>query len=304
MELAIRRFLAAVLLCGLAGPVVAEERITLGWGRMFTNDALGDMKDRWRTGSYTLSRVRGPSWSGELPESFGEILEFRVRAEIITPESLTTAAPDDRRYAGVLTLGMHSHFQTAGLETSLGLDIAVTGRQSGISRMQDVLHDLLDMTRPRVAANQIGNGFHPTLVLETGRGFQIGRTTIRPFAEAQAGLETFVRGGLDLSFGTYGRGALMIREHTTGQRYRAVPGSPEPGLTFTLGGDVARVFDSELLPEGGAAVLDDTRERLRAGIAWQGDRSSVLFGLTWLGKEFEGQRDTQMVGSINLQLNF
>lgn len=304
MELAIRRFLAAVLLCGLAGPVVAEERVTLGWGRMFTNDALGDMKDRWRTGSYTLSRVRGPSWSGELPESFGEILEFRVRAEIITPESLTTAAPGDRRYAGVLTLGMHSHFQTAGLETSLGLDIAVTGRQSGISRMQDVLHDLLDMTRPRVAANQIGNGFHPTLVLETGRGFQIGRTTIRPFAEAQAGLETFVRGGLDLSFGTYGRGALMIREHTTGQRYRAVPGSPEPGLTFTLGGDVARVFDSELLPEGGAAVLDDTRERLRAGIAWQGDRSSVLFGLTWLGKEFEGQRDTQMVGSINLQLNF
>ena len=304
MELAIRRFLAAVLLCGLAGPVVAEERITLGWGRMFTNDALGDMKDRWRTGSYTLSRVRGPSWSGELPESFGEILEFRVRAEIITPESLTTAAPGDRRYAGVLTLGMHSHFQTAGLETSLGLDIAVTGRQSGISRMQDVLHDLLDMTRPRVAANQIGNGFHPTLVLETGRGFQIGRTTIRPFAEAQAGLETFVRGGLDLSFGTYGRGALMIREHTTGQRYRAVPGSPEPGLTFTLGGDVARVFDSELLPEGGAAVLDDTRERLRAGIAWQGDRSSVLFGLTWLGEEFEGQRDTQMVGSINLQLNF
>ena len=304
MELAIRRFLAAVLLCGLAGPVVAEERVTLGWGRMFTNDALGDMKDRWRTGSYTLSRVRGPSWSGELPESFGEILEFRVRAEIITPESLTTAAPGDRRYAGVLTLGMHSHFQTAGLETSLGLDIAVTGRQSGISRMQDVLHDLLDMTRPRVAANQIGNGFHPTLVLETGRGFQIGRTTIRPFAEAQAGLETFVRGGLDLSFGTYGRGALMIREHTTGQRYRAVPGSPEPGLTFTLGGDVARVFDSELLPEGGAAVLDDTRERLRAGIAWQGDRCSVLFGLTWLGKEFEGQRDTQMVGSINLQLNF
>ena len=304
MELAIRGFLAAVLLCGLAGPVVAEERVTLGWGRMFTNDALGDTKDRWRTGSYTLSRVRGPSWSGELPGTFGEILEFRVRAEIIAPESLTVAAPGDRRYAGVLTLGMHSHFQTAGLETSLGLDLAITGRQSGISRMQDVLHDFLDMTRPRVASNQIGNGFHPTLVLETGHGFEIGRATIRPFAEAQAGLETFVRGGLDLSFGTYGRDALMIREQTTGQRYRAVPGSPEPGLTFTLGGDVARVFDSELLPAGGAAVLSDTRERLRAGIAWQGDRSSVLFGLTWLGKEFEGQREAQTVGSINLQLNF
>ena len=300
----IRRFLAAVLLCGLAGPVLAEERVTLGWGRMFTNDALGDMEDRWRTGSYTLSRVRGPSWSGELPGTFGEILEFRARAEIIAPENLTAAAPGDRRYAGVLTLGVHSHFQAAGLETSLGLDLAITGKQSGISSMQDALHDLLDMTRPRVASNQIGNGFHPTLVLETGRGFQVGRADIRPFAEAQAGLETFVRAGLDLSFGTYGRGALMIREHTTGQRYRAVAGDVEPGLTFTLGGDVARVFDSELLPEGGAAVLNDTRQRLRAGIAWQGDRSSVLFGLTWLGKEFEGQREGQTVGSINLQLNF
>ncbi len=204
----------------------------------------------------------------------------------------------------MLTLGVHSHFQAAGLETSLGLDLAITGRQSGISSLQDALHDLLDMTRPRVASNQIGNGFHPTLVLETGRGFQVGRADIRPFAEAQAGLETFVRAGLDLSFGTYGRGALMIREHTTGQRYRAVAGDVEPGLTFTLGGDVARVFDSELLPEGGAAVLKDTRQRLRAGIAWQGDRSSVLFGLTWLGKEFEGQREGQTVGSINLQLNF
>jgi len=300
----IRGFLAAMLLCGLAGPVVADERVTLGWGRMFTNDALGDTDDRWRTGSYSLSRVRGPSWSGELPGTFGEILEFRARAEIIAPENLTSAAPGDRRYAGVLTLGVHSHFQAAGLETSLGLDLAITGRQSGISSLQDALHDLLDMTRPRVASNQLGNGFHPTRVLETGHGFQVGRTDIRPFAEAQAGLETFVRAGLDLSFGTYGRGALMIREHTTGQRYRAVAGDVEPGLTFTLGGDVARVFDSELLPEGGAAVLSDTRQRLRAGIAWQGDRSSVLFGLTWLGKEFEGQREGQTVGSINLQLNF
>jgi len=300
----IRGFLVAMLLCGLTGPVVADERVTLGWGRMFTNDALGDMEDRWRTGSYSLSRVRGPSWSGELPGTFGEILEFRARAEIIAPENLTSAAPGDRRYAGVLTFGVHSHFQAAGLETSLGLDLAITGKQSGISSMQDALHDLLDMTRPRVASNQIGNGFHPTLVVETGHGFQVGRTDIRPFAEAQAGLETFVRAGLDLSFGTYGRGALMIREHTTGQRYRAVAGDIEPGLTFTLGGDVARVFDSELLPEGGAAVLSDTRQRLRAGIAWQGDRSSVLFGLTWLGKEFEGQREGQTVGSINLQLNF
>ena len=97
----IRGFLAAVLLCGLAAPASTQERVTLGWGRMFTNDGLGDLEDRWRTGSYTVSRVRGPSWSGELPGRFGEILEFRARAEIIAPENLTVAAPGDRRYAGI-----------------------------------------------------------------------------------------------------------------------------------------------------------------------------------------------------------
>ena len=300
----IRGFLAAVLLCGLAGPAPAQERVTLGWGRMFSNDGIGDLKDRWRTGSYTVSRVRGPSWSGDLPAGFGEILEFRARAEIVAPENLNVAAAGDRRYAGVLVFGVHSHFRAAGLETSLGLDLAITGRQSGLSDFQDGLHDLLGMARPKVASDQIGNGFHPTLVLEAGRSFRLGGATVRPFAEAQAGLETFVRGGLDLAFGSYGRGALMVREHTTGQRYRAVDGSPEPGWSFLLGGDVAHVFDSELLPEGGAAVLSDSRSRLRAGIAWQGDRRSVLFGLTRLGKEFEGQPEAQTVGSLNLELNF
>ena len=44
----------------------AQDRVTLGWGRLLTNDLLGDGRDRWRTGSYTLSRVRGPAWGGSL----------------------------------------------------------------------------------------------------------------------------------------------------------------------------------------------------------------------------------------------
>lgn len=297
---------AVALLLGLGAvsPVAAVERVTLGWGRMFTNDGLGDGKDRWRTGSYTVSRVRGISWQGELPTTFGEILEFRARADIIAPESLTTMPPGDRRYAGVLTFGVHTHFKTAGLETSVGMDLAITGEQSGMADLQDALHDLLGLARPRVANTQIGNGFHPTLVMEAGRSIDLGPATIRPFAEAQAGLETFVRAGVDLSFGGYGDNALMLRDHTTGQRYRAATSRVTPGFTFSLGGDVAHVFDSELLPKGGAAVLEDNRKRLRAGLAWQGERASVFYGVTWLGREFEGQRDEQVVGSLSLRLNF
>jgi hypothetical protein len=283
----------------------AEERMTLGWGRMFNNDALGDGADRWRTGGYTVSRVRGQSWTGELPSRFGEILEFRARAEIIAPENLTTLTPGDRRYAGILSFGIHTHFQmAAGIETSVGMDLAITGRQSGMSRLQDALHDLFDFPRPRVASDQIGNGFHPTLVLEAGHSFDLGAVTIRPFTEAQAGLETFVRAGADLSFGRFGDGALMLRDHTTGQRYRGVVRSLEPGVTFTLGGDIAHVFDSELLPDGEPVVLEDSRSRLRAGLAWQGERAAVFYGVTWLGREFQGQREDQVVGSLNLRLDF
>ena len=89
----------------------------------------------------------------------------------------------------------------------------------------------------------------------------------------------------------------------TGQRYR-VTRAAETGFALSLGGDVARVWDSAYLPEGGAAVLSDTRVRLRAGLHWQGERSSVFYGLTWLGKEFEGQTDGQVLGSMKLHIRF
>ena len=296
----------AVLILGLGhAPADAEARVTLGWGRMFTNDTLGDGNDRWRSGSYTVSRVRGLSWSDSAPATFGELLEFRARAEVIAPESLLFQPAGDRRYAGVLSFGLHSHVQRGIWQASAGVDLVMTGDQTGMSKLQGHLHDILGYAQPLVAATQIGNGFHPTLVVEAAPDLRLTPDlTLRPYVEAQAGLETFVRAGFDLSFGSFGQTALMVREQVTGQRYRAVEGTIDPGLTFTLGGDIAHVFNSELLPEGGAAVLSESRSRLRAGVAWQGERASVFYGVTWLGPEFDGQRDDQMVGSLSLRLNF
>jgi hypothetical protein len=294
---------ALMLMAGVAG---AQERVTLGWGRMFSNDGIGDGQDRWRTGAYTVSRVRGPDWTGALPDTFGEILEFRFRADIIAPSNLTAPAPGDRRYAGVLSFGLHTHFDWKGLDTSLGADLVVTGPQTGLGRLQTEIHELLDAPIPMVLGNQIADGVHPTLVAEVGRSFELGGgAVLRPYAEAQAGLETFVRFGADFSLGGYDNGALMLRETTTGQRYRAVAGDIEPGFSFTLGGDIAHVWDSVLLPETGAAELSEERHRLRAGVAWQGARgAAVFYGLTYLSPEFEGQSEGQFIGSLNVNLNF
>lgn len=298
--------LALALMAASGGAAQAEERVTLGWGRLFSNDLLGDGRDRWRTGSYSVSRIRGENWTGALPATAFEILEFRFRGEVVSPASLTAPAADDRLYAALLSFGLHTHFDMGAIETSAGLDVIVSGPQTGLPDLHEAVHDRfgLPAVGTGVLGSQIGDDAHPTLVLEAGRSLPIGSATVRPFVEAQAGLETFVRVGADLSFGSYARGALMLRDGPSGQRYRGVALDRIPGFSMTLGGDVARVFDSALLPDGGTATLSETRHRLRAGLHWQGEAAEAFYGLTWLGKEFEEQPEGQVLGSLNLRLRF
>ena len=117
--------LCALLLLSTT-PLAAQERVTLGWGRLFTNDIFGDTRDRWRTGSYAVSRIRGAEWEGRLPVTPGAILEFRAVGETIAPADLVTPDPTDRRYVGSLSLGLHTHFDWQGFDTSLGGNLVVT----------------------------------------------------------------------------------------------------------------------------------------------------------------------------------
>ena len=128
--------------------------------------------------------------------------------------------------------------------------------------------------------------------------------TLRPFAEAQAGVESFVRVGGDMVVGSFGRGTVMARDMTTGQRYRVAESQINQGISFVLGGDIARVFDSALLPSTGGAVMSDDRGRVRAGVHWQGDKTSLYYGVSYLSPEFESQSEGQVIGSLSLNLKF
>ena len=286
-------------------PAHAEDRVTLGWGRMFSNDALGDQKDRWRTGGYQVSRVRGYSWDGSLPTTPGEILEFRGSAQIVAPEDLVSPPPTDRRYAATLSFGLHTQFDWRGNDVSVGTDLVFVGPQTGISNFQKWIHNMVGLEKPTVIDNQIGNGIYPTLEAELGHKFALGdRAELRPFVQAQAGVESFVRVGGDLVIGSLGRDDLMVRDGVTGQRYRAVEGTRDQSVSFILGGDIARVFDSALLPADGVATLTEDRSRLRAGVHWQGEKASLFYGVTYLSKEFDQQPEGQLVGGLNLNLKF
>lgn len=299
--------LGAVGALPLAQPKAAraQDRGLLGVGRMFDNDAIGDGHDRWRSGSYQISFVTGPGWNGTLPSHPFVLREYRLSAQIITPASLTHPTATDRRYAGVLSFGMHTHFALGKAEASAGVDLAMTGPQTGIGRFQRNIHKLLGLTQPTVLGNQIGDAVYPTLTAELGRSFTLGpRVSLRPFVEAQAGLETLVRAGGDVVIGNFGRGDLLLRDAVTGQRYRAVRTQRSGGISFVLGGDIAHVASSHLLPSGGNAPLDPTRTRLRAGLNWQNSRASAFYGVTWLSREFTTQPEGQIVGSLHISLKF
>lgn len=303
----LKRLLMAAGLAVIATAGLAQDRVTLGWGRVFTNDQIGDGRDRWRSGSYSVSRVRGPSWHGYEAAGFGDILELRGLAAVIAPDNLTTPVPTDRRYAGLLAFGLNTHFGWAGNEVALGGELAFTGPQTGIGRFQEWAHELGGMTppSPAVLGNQLGNRVYPGVNVEIGRSFAFGDSLqARPFVAAQAGVETLLRVGGDITIGQLGRQDLMLRDVTTGTRYRAVEGARREGISLTLGGDLAHVVDTALLPSGGAVTASDDRYRLRAGLHWQGKRASTFYGVSYLSREFEEQPEGQVVGALSLNFRF
>lgn len=293
--------LALSMLCPLSA--AAQDTRTLGWGRLFDNDVLGDGKDRWRTGSYVTSYVRGKDWTGSLPSAPGAIIEYRGRFEVIAPRVLDNPRLGQRRYVGLLGFGAHTHFQRNGVEMNVGVDINVVGPQTKLSDAQEEVHDLVGGPRPRVDGFEVDNAIYPTLTFEAARSFALDdRSTIRPFVEVIAGSETLVRTGFDVTMGTFGQGGLRLRDHVTGQRYKGIYGG-DLGFSLLAGADLAYVADSRYLTDP-VTLKEDVRGRLRLGMSYQSQLGGFFYGLTYLSPEFEGQSEGQLVGSLNVSFRF
>lgn len=301
--------LIAILCAGLmaAAPAAAQERETLGFGRLFTNDFFGDNRDRWRSGSYAYSIVRGPEWQGQAPSAPGAILEYRLRSEIIAPSTLNGAGSNDRAYVGAVSAGLHTHFFNGGTDVSLGLDIVAVGPQTGVADMQDWFHDVVSAPNisNSVLANQVEDAFYPTALTEVSYPVSIGETaTLRPFVEAQYGVENFVRVGADVLIGETLQNDLWLRDSPSGQLYTGVE-SGQAGTGFVLGADYAVVGDSAYFPASFGTVAQDERFRARAGVHWRSlNGLSYFYGVTYLSEEYVGQTEGQFVGSLKLNFNF
>ena len=298
-------FALLIFLIPLGTVTAADGRELVGVGRLFSNDYLGDGRDRYQSGSYVRSYVRGPAdWDGT-PQNFGTIREYRLRSAIISSDGFG-ASPGDRPYAGTLSFGVHSHYGQDTFRGSVGLDITAVGPQTGVSVFQERAHDRLGLAQVRFANTQLEDAFHLGLTTEVAEVLPItDYLTARPFAELLIGPEGVARVGADVFLGSHVAADLLIREVSTGQLYRGTESAEGAGFALVLGADMAAVADSVYLPDDRGIEPSDRRGRLRAGVHWQGESdASVFYGLTYLSPEFEDQPEGQVTGSLKLNFNF
>jgi hypothetical protein len=150
----------------------------------------------------------------------------------------------------------------------------------------------------------IDNIILPTMIFEAAKTYQPDEnTSIRPFVELQAGIETFVRAGVDATFGGFGTGGLRLRDQISGQRYTGISGGTSRGWSYLAGADLTYVANSRYLDTAGI-VKEDVRARVRLGVTREWERGGFFYGATYLSPEFEGQDSGQVVGSINVRFQF
>ncbi|WP_419738948.1 lipid A-modifier LpxR family protein [Ruegeria sp.] len=304
--LCVPQFLLAQSLSPTPQPTESPKRELIGFGWMFTDDLIGDDHDRWQTSSLNLSWILARGWSGDLPETFGDVIEIRAYTQMISPEDLVTPNPQDRQYAGILSLGAYTHFQRRSAQFTVGAELVAVGPQTGVDSLQTEFHKLIGSTPPSRAIldDQISNDFYPTVVAEIGREWDLGRNTrLRPFASVRAGDETLARVGMDVTFGQVGRSELLIRDKITGQRYRSMRIGPK-GVSGVFGFDAAYLADSAYIPNSGEVSLKHERYRARLGLNWEAKYGTLFYGATYLSEEFNQQPEGQVVGSLSFKISF
>ena len=187
---------------------------------------------------------------------------------------------------------------------SFGGELVFVGPNTGLDDFQDWAHERIGAQRPTAAATQLGNKVYPTVHGEVSRDVNFGSGVFRPFVEAQVGIENYARIGFDTVFGKNVSQNFFVRDPVTGHLLTNVRHSDERSFGFMIGGDMAYVGDSDLLPGSRGVEVRDFRPRARAGFLYEGENAGLFYGVTYLGKEFENQREGQFTGSLSVKFNF
>jgi hypothetical protein len=269
----------------------------------FTNDYIGDGHDRWMSASYQRSYFfdRGN-------EGLAEAIEIRGRAQIVSPWSVRQQSGQDRPYSSALGLGGFAHGHVAGFETRFGGEIILQGDQTGLPAFQHAAHEFLGLERsydPNAASDphvkdKVTGRFEAGLA----RSFRPNENVlVRPYTEIVAGADEYAAIGSDLVIGSLAGSSIWSRDVVTGQ-ILTHQSDRSRGMSFLAGADVRKVSKSLHIPESSAVEIEDTQVRARLGVHMDLGYTNVFFGQTWLSEGFQGQSETQRLGTLSISLNF
>jgi hypothetical protein len=142
-----------------------------------------------------------------------------------------------------------------------------------------------------------------------GKGDRFGRDfEFAPFVQTSLGMrENSLRVGGDFFVGSALEGRTWGSDLATGA-VMAGAASPRPGFNWTVfaGGDLGYIASDAFLDggfgdEGSSVARRDIVGRTRAGVLLDYDNFGFGFSVNWLGKEFRGQSNGQMIGAFQLK---
>lgn len=288
------------------------------------NDAIGDGKDRYKSGGVTHGwvipdrRISGAPWF----DGHTSGLELQLRGFIATPENTQNPAPGDRPFAEYAALGAYLRTverpertgpaRTLSTENRLGLEVGILGDPIPFFEIQDFIHSGSVNNTP---GNTVDGSFLANIEgRRTWRYHQQLNDTdleIAPFVQASAGMrENSVRLGGDVIYGSSLEGRLWNHDLATGAM---IPGgsSPRigPNILIWMGGDVGYVasdamLDGGFLGNGPEVDREPITGRVRAGVMLEYGEVSLAYSMTLLSEEFKGQEHSQVVGAVTFKLRF
>ena len=251
-------------------------------------------------------------------------VEAILGQSIFTPEDIrrTDLISDDRPYAGWLYAGLALSTERprgdARMLDNFELDIGVIGPMSFAREVQTTWHELIGSPKPRGWDHQLKNEVGVLATYE--RKFPLPRidlggleAELMPSAGVALGnVYTYGAAGMTLRLGDnvpYDYGPPRIRPGLQGSSF--TPSGPEGGFGwYVFAGLEARAVARNIFLDGNTFRNSHSVDKrplvgdLQAGFVLRFDWGSLAFTNVFRTKEFDGQREADEFGSINLSVRF
>jgi hypothetical protein len=268
----------------------------------FTNDAIGDGRDRWQSASYQRSYLYNLDDIKAIQQ-----VEWRARAQIVSPWT-SSKQPVDRPYSSVLAFGGFARGHVAGLENHLGGEIIMQGDQTGLPAFQSAAHDALGLDKSYDPDNpwdtHVPDRF--TVRGEAGLATSLRPSPgllLRPYGLVAVGADQSATVGADVVIGPMAQADSWTRDVVSGQLLTH-QNTEKRGVSLVAGADISRVYASMHIPEDSKVEPEEIQARVRLGGQFNLGAVDIFFGQTWLSEGFVGQSETQRVGNLSVSLNF